>query len=530
MANPSLTRGPRSRWLSLVPTSDALSLRQTLIAAMALLALLLAALGGLGLHSLRSSNEALRDLVERRLHPMEQLMRVSHALDQARYAVVSAADPAHLEADMTALEATLRAGEREWSAFAALPLNEEERVLAERFAAQRAELMARGVAPAMEALRAFNLPGATELYGQNLVPRHGPARATLDALIHEQQRQAQEDFERSQQRHRVVLIASLAALAAGLTVCGVCAVRLVRAITAPLRRAVGIAQQVAQGDLSQDIAAQGRLETARLLEALGGMNASLRHIVREVRAGTEQIAAASGQIAVGHADLSHRTGHQAGAIQQTNATMAALTEAVERNARDAGEAETLARDSVKLTRDCGALIEQVVTRMSGIEAAARRIDDIVGLIDSIAFQTNILALNAAVEAARAGEQGRGFAVVAGEVRELAQRSAQAARQIKQLIHGTGEEVRAGSRLVGEAGAAMSGVMRQVGAVSALVEAIAGASRQQRQDIVATGAAIHEMDRGIQQNAALVEQSGAATEALRQQAQPLAQLVQRFRLD
>ncbi|MDR7333646.1 methyl-accepting chemotaxis protein [Roseateles asaccharophilus] len=511
--------------------ASTLSLRALLISTMAALALLLAALGGLGLHSLHGANEDLRNMVQARLRPMEQLSRVSAALDQSRAGVVSAiVSPLELERDMQALDLVLQRGDADWLALRASPQDARFDEPARRFEAQRDELLKQGVAPAMEALRAFNVPGATELYGQNLLPRFGPARATLDELVSLQQRLAAEDYEASQAHHRVVLVVSLAAVAAGLLLCGVAGWRLVQAISAPLDQAVGIAQRVAAGDLSQHIAAGGRQETARLLAMLADMNQGLQLIVREVRAGTEQIVSASGQMAVGHADLSGRTEQQAAAIQQTAATMAALTEAVEGNARHAAEADALARGAADVTRACGDTVGRVVTQMAAIEQAAGRIADIVALIDSIAFQTNILALNAAVEAARAGEQGRGFAVVASEVRELAQRSSGAAKQIRQLIDATADPIRAGAALAGEAGQTMGRVVGQVGEVSARVEAIASASQRQQQDIAATGAAIQVMDQGLQQNAALVEQSSAATEALQQQAQALARLVQRFRLD
>ena len=519
-----MTRPPRLR----LPQ---LTLRSTLIATLGLLALLLSALGGLGLYSLQASNSALRAMVSQRMQPLEQLMRVSQALDQSRLGLASAIiSPLELERDMQALEQTLAQGRRDWQAFAQRPLSAPEQTLVARFDAQQAELQAQGVAPTMEALRAFNVPGASELYSQNLQPRFAPARQTLDQLVRQQRELAEADYARSQRHYQLVQAVSLAALGAGLGLSLLAGWRLVRAISRPLRHAVGIAQRVARGDLSQQIQAHGRQETAQLLAALGQMSQGLQTIVREVRLGTEQIASGSQQIAGGSADLSSRTEQQASALQQTNATMLSLTETVDRNSRHAGDAEALAGATAQVAAQCGALMQQVVASMARMQQAAGRITEMVGLIDSIAFQTNILALNAAVEAARAGEQGRGFAVVAGEVRELAQRSATAARQIKNLVGETETQVCSSTALVDQAGGTLARVVRQAGEVSTLVAAIAGASREQALAIAQAGQAIQAMDQGTQQNAALVEQTSAAAEALRQQADALARLVQRFQLD
>ncbi len=318
------------------------------------------------------------------------------------------------------------------------------------------------------------------------------------------------------------------AVAAALLACGV-AVRLGRSITKPIRSAVQVAQTVAQGDLDSDIDVRGSDETAELLAALKRMNESLGGIVMRVRAGSENIATASQQIAQGNQDLSQRTEEQASALQQTAASMEQLGATVKQNADNARQANQLALGASGVAAEGGTVVAQVVETMRGINDSSSRIADIIGVIDGIAFQTNILALNAAVEAARAGEQGRGFAVVAAEVRSLAQRSADAAKEIKSLITASVEQVEQGSLLVDRAGATMDQIVTSIGRVTDIMGEISAASTEQSTGVAQVGEAISQMDRATQQNAALVEQSAAAAESLREQAQHLVQSVALFRL-
>jgi methyl-accepting chemotaxis protein-1 (serine sensor receptor) len=304
---------------------------------------------------------------------------------------------------------------------------------------------------------------------------------------------------------------------------------LVRSITRPLDRAVRIAQTVAGGDLSSRVEISGRDETALLLQALKEMNDSLARIVTDVRGGTDAISTASTQIAAGNHDLSARTERQAGALEETASSMEELTGTVKQNAENASQANRLAAAASEVATRGGAVVAQVVETMGSINESAKRIVDIIGVIDGIAFQTNILALNAAVEAARAGEQGRGFAVVAAEVRTLAQRSAAAAREIKDLIGDSVDKVGAGSRLVDQAGATMTEVVASVRRVTDIISEIAAASREQTAGIEQINQAITEMDNVTQQNAALVEEAAAATQAMQHQASNLSMAVRIFRL-
>ncbi|KNZ68059.1 chemotaxis protein [Massilia sp. WF1] len=306
------------------------------------------------------------------------------------------------------------------------------------------------------------------------------------------------------------------------------AIWLARNITAPLGYAVRIARQVAEGDLTARVDVRSKDETGQLMTALKEMNTSLLDIVTRVRAGTDTIATASTEINAGNQDLSSRTEQQAGSLEETASSMEELTSTVKQNADNARQANQLAATASENAVRGGEVVARVVSTMGSINESARRIADIIGVIDGIAFQTNILALNAAVEAARAGEQGRGFAVVAGEVRNLAQRSAAAAKEIKDLIGDSVEKVETGSRLVDQAGATMEEVVGSVKRVSDIISEIAAASDEQRAGIEQVNQAITQMDQVTQQNAALVEQAAAAAEAMQDQAAGLAGLVGTFR--
>jgi methyl-accepting chemotaxis protein len=306
-------------------------------------------------------------------------------------------------------------------------------------------------------------------------------------------------------------------------------VALTRSITAPLQQAIAVAEAVAQGRLDHREESYSRDETGQLLAALNRMNRDLYRIVGSVRSSSSAIASASDQIASGNEDLSARTEQQAGALEETASSMEELTSTVKQNAENARQANQLAADASQVAVEGGAVVAQVVTTMDSIHASARKITDIIGVIDGIAFQTNILALNAAVEAARAGEQGRGFAVVATEVRNLAHRSASAAKEIKSLIGASAQEVDSGSALVARAGKTMGEIVASVGRVTAIMREISNASGEQESGIEQINQAIGQMDSMTQQNAALVEEAAAASAAMRQQAAGLEQAVSVFQL-
>ncbi len=303
-----------------------------------------------------------------------------------------------------------------------------------------------------------------------------------------------------------------------------------RSITRPLNEAVDVAKRVADGDLTSNIVVTSTDETGQMMEALKFMNDSLIRIVAEVRTGTVSIAEASSEIASGNLDLSSRTEQQASSLGQTSRSMHELTSTVQQNADNARQANQLAAKASEVAVRGGSVVTNVIETMGSITASSKKIVDIIGVIDGIAFQTNILALNAAVEAARAGEQGRGFAVVASEVRNLAQRSAAAAKEIKALIGDSVSKVREGSTLVEQAGVTMEEVVASVRRVTDIMGEITSASQEQSAGIAQVNSTILEMDETTQQNAALVEEAAAAAASMQDQAANLQRVVSVFKLD
>ena len=347
------------------------------------------------------------------------------------------------------------------------------------------------------------------------------------AYTRERQEQLVQDYDANYANQRNMLIAlsigaALLAVIAGMII--------TRSITQPIRVAVDVAKTVARGDLSSRIDVRGKDETSHLLSALRDMNGRLTEIVDKVRDSSGSVAGAAKQIAAGNADLSQRTEAQASSLQETAASMEELTSTVKQNADNAQQATALAANASEVAQKGSTVVSQVVSTMQDISDRSSKIADITGIIEGIAFQTNILALNAAVEAARAGEQGRGFAVVASEVRSLAQRSSTAAKEIKELIASSVERIHDGSTLAGEAGHTMTEVTQAVARVTHIMEEIAAASIEQRRGIEQVNQAISQMDEVTQRNAALVEEAAAASQSLQDQGQELNAAVAFFRID
>jgi methyl-accepting chemotaxis protein len=375
----------------------------------------------------------------------------------------------------------------------------------------------------------IQMGGSIERIDRELVPLGERLMVALRALTAEIDRESQAASTalESQLRQAGWSAAAIALLA--LACGGELARRIVRSVLRPLQQATAAAGRIGQLDLSGDIHTDRRDEIGELMRALQQMQESLGRIVGQVRDSADSIRTASAEVAAGNADLSHRTEHAASNLQQTASSMEQLTGTVRHSADAAAQANQLAGSAREVARRGGEVVEQVVSTMDEIHAASSKIADIIGTIDGIAFQTNILALNAAVEAARAGEQGRGFAVVAGEVRSLAQRSADAAKEIKGLIGASVDKVASGATLVADAGRTMKDIVASVQRVSDIIGEISAASAEQSGGIGQVNAAVVQLDQMTQQNAALVEQGAAAAESLKEQAGRLAQAVDAFRL-
>jgi len=489
--------------------------------------LLVSAFGIRGSNSIFANTNA---IYTDRTVPLTQLAAVNSKMLQNRLLVAEILQqPAQVEALSQRMAANVEVVSASWKAYAASHMTPEEKSKADAFLERRTAYVRDGLLATRDAVKAGQLEQAMRLYADKVVPLGIDTQARLDELMALQVSEAARAFRAAETSRDQVLMINVGVTLLALLVAGLLGWFVTGTITGPLREAVSLADAVAGGDLSRRIDARGEHEIARLLQALGRMSAGLREMVSRLRESSESIATGSSQIATGNADLSQRTETQASNLEQTAATMEQLSSTVRNNAATAAQADQLAQSASGAAGRGGAVMDQMVSTMQDISQSSSKIADIIGVIDGIAFQTNILALNAAVEAARAGEQGRGFAVVASEVRSLAQRSATAAREIKALIGESLSKVENGNRLAGDAGQAMGGIVTEVQRVTQLIAEIAAASGEQSRGISQVGEAVGQLDQVTQQNAALVEQSAAAAESLNQQAVQLSRLVSSFRL-
>ena len=402
----------------------------------------------------------------------------------------------------------------------------DNRAQLERIAAERAEVLK--VAAVLQKQRADgDMAALQQTAQQTFAPAMDKYVAALDTYIRMQQERRDEALADAAASRRASYALGAAVTVFLLLVGLALAWLMVRSITAPLQRAVELADTIAGGDLTHQAHDERRDELGQLLRSLSAMGASLRQLVGQVRSGVQTVSAAAGEISMGNHDLSARTEQTAANLEETAASMEQLTATVTQSADTARQANQLVGSALQAAQQGETVVGQVIASMEGISRSSHRIGDIIGVIDSIAFQTNILALNAAVEAARAGEQGRGFAVVASEVRVLAGRSAEAAREIKALISSSVEGVQAGSSQVQQAGQSMQAIMHSVRQVSDLMGEISAGSAEQRDGIGQVNQAVSNLDQMTQQNAALVEQASAAAAAMNEQAQRLAQAVAVF---
>jgi methyl-accepting chemotaxis protein-1 (serine sensor receptor) len=511
--------------------NGSISIKARIGLAMAFLAALLIATGTFGLVGMGRTNNAYRETVNTQMTAATDIdnaeiyaARARMALDRAAFMIGTP------EATKTAARAQMLydTSHAWWNRYLTLPRNADEDRLAQDVKGKRDAYRI--------ALDEFAKLVATEnraevANGANrLQVAYSALSSVDDALRKYQSDQARLGFDNAQLSFSELRIVTIIALVAGLLAALGSYFSLRRSIGSPLTEALGHFEAIASGDLGRQVNVRSRDEMGQLLKGVANMQKSLIHTVRSVRSGSESIATATRQIAAGNIDLSSRTEEQASALQETATSMDHLTGTVKNNAENARQASQLAADASEIATRGNAVVCEVVSTMGDINQSSAKIANIIAIIEGIAFQTNILALNAAVEAARAGEEGRGFAVVAGEVRSLAQRSAAAAKEIKELIETSVERVQSGSVLVDEAGRTMSEIIGAIRRVTDIMGEIAVASEEQSSGIDQIARAVTQMDEVTQQNAALVEQAAAAAQSLQDQAQALNRAVSIFSTD
>ncbi|KRI01023.1 methyl-accepting chemotaxis protein [Curvibacter sp. PAE-UM] len=497
-----------------------------------LMSVILIGIGLLGLFGISQSNAGLKTVYEDRTIPLGQVADIERLLLRNRLAIavsIVTPTPETIQANTAEIEANIAAITKTWDDYMATTLTAEEGKIARQFADDRGRFVREGLRPAVAALRANDVEGVKQIVTDKIRPLYGPVGTGIAALKKLQLDVAQAEYATADARYQMIRIVSISAITAGLLFSVLFGMALVRGISRALDEAIAAADAVSQGNLSHRFQVRGQDEVAKLLRALSAMQDSLVKVVSTVRSGSESVATASAQIAQGNQDLSARTESQASALEQTAASMEELGSTVKQNADNARQANQLAQSASTVAVKGGEVVAQVVDTMKGINDSSKKIADIISVIDGIAFQTNILALNAAVEAARAGEQGRGFAVVAAEVRNLAGRSAEAAKEIKTLITNSVERVEQGTALVDEAGTTMAEVVSSIRRVTDIMGEISAASTEQSQGVAQIGEAVMQMDQVTQQNAALVEEMAAAAGSLKGQAQELVQTVAVFKL-
>jgi methyl-accepting chemotaxis protein-1 (serine sensor receptor) len=509
---------------------SSMSVKARLFATLTLLGMVTAAIGVVGLVGTKSSNANLDALFSNRLMPNGWVGTVERntreVLEKAETMVIRqdagqvasvAGELREKQASVDAMLAKIRSAD----------VTDEERRIADKFAMHATNAFT-AISDAVTLARSGTFDKAESLLLEKGRPEYEELLRTGDSLLSAQISVAQrmrDDAAATFKRNTTIIVG---AMIFGLAAAAALAFLLVRSIVTALTTAVGIADRIASGEIGNQVHVTGDDEPGRLLKSLQRMDAKLVEIVAGVRASADAVGMAARDLAHGNDDLSQRTQQQAAALEQTASSMEEMTATVKRNADNARQANQLAAGAREQAEKGGAVVHRAISAMGEINTASRKIADIIGVIDEIAFQTNLLALNAAVEAARAGEQGRGFAVVATEVRNLAQRSASAAKEIKDLINDSVEKVKIGSELVNESGRTLSEIMESVKKVTDIVAEIAAASEEQAAGIEQVNNAVGQMDSVTQQNAALVEQASAASKSIEQQAEMLVRQIGYFR--
>lgn len=510
-----------------------ISIKLRLILTMGFMGVMLIIGGMMGVTGLHSSNDKMQNMYENQMPSSDAINVMMTRLLQARAAINRVAMRPHedsAEATLKRAENFYAQSDEAWKKYLALPVETaEEKKLSDDVTEKRNEYLKEANGALIGALRAGKVDEAEQLLLQRMSPLYQNLQKSSDALIDLQMKNAAAAYEESQKLFSWFQMAAIGGILVGLLVVAISAFFLIRAINQPLEEMLTHFDAIAAGDLTTRIDVKSRNEMGKLMAGLQKMQQRLTETVSRVREGSVTISAATTQIAAGNMDLSSRTEQQAASLEETASSMEELTSTVKQNEDNARQANQMAISASAVAVKGGSVVSEVVDTMGSIDASAKKIVDIIGVIDGIAFQTNILALNAAVEAARAGEQGRGFAVVASEVRSLAQRSAAAAKEIKTLIDDSVGKVDAGSKLVAQAGVTMKEVVDSVKHVTDIMSEILAASQEQSAGIEQVNTAISQMDQVTQQNAALVEEAAAAAASLEEQAATLSATVSVFKV-
>ncbi|MDQ7970052.1 MAG: methyl-accepting chemotaxis protein [Oxalicibacterium faecigallinarum] len=509
-----------------------ISIKARLVLTMGFMAVMLTVGGAMGVLGLQETNNSLKNVFTNQMPSVDAIQTMMMRLAQARARLSQVAmrpDAPDAEAALARAEVLYKESQTAWQKYLDLPANAEEKKLADAVAVDRKAYLAEAETNLIPALRAKRASEAEDILLVKVTSLYQSLVKSSTALADYQQKLASETYAESQSMYSMFRIVAIGGVLFGLFAVAISAVFLIRAINQPLQEMLGHFDAIANGDLTTKIESKSKNEMGMLMSGLQKMQQRLKETVARVREGSISIGTATTQIAAGNLDLSSRTEQQAASLEETASSMEELTSTVKQNADNARQANQLAVSASAVAQRGGTVVAEVVDTMGSIDASARKIVDIIGVIDGIAFQTNILALNAAVEAARAGEQGRGFAVVAAEVRSLAQRSAAAAKEIKNLIDDSVNKVDEGSKLVASAGTTMKEVVDSVRHVTDIMGEILAASQEQSSGIEQVNTAISQMDQVTQQNAALVEEAAAAAASLKEQAANLTAAVSIFKV-
>ncbi len=515
-----------------------ISIKARLIFVTVYLSVSMAVVGLLGVYMLNASNQTVQYLYQDSLLKVSKLGGLVTAMNHTQMSLANAIagklakvpdDDSKTAQYIADLNRYRKQSVKLQDALEALPWQDRERAVLVNIREARKVQRTEAVEPMLAAISAGNIQQAAAILQGPMRERSATVDKQLDTLTKLQLAAAKDAYDQAQSRYHMLNTWATLLTFFGIVFALLMGWLLSKAITRPLAQAVDIARRIASGDLSQEITVTSRDEAGLLMLAMKDMNESLLNIVSQVRAGTHAIALASEEIATGNMDLSNRTELQAHSLSMTATATAEMTATVQQNTESAHHAQKVAASTRDIAEAGGQTMTEVVATMAEISTSSKKIVDIISVIEGIAFQTNILALNAAVEAARAGEQGRGFAVVAGEVRNLAQRSSAAAKEIKTLIDHSVDKVKAGSSLVEAAGENMEEILTIVGLFTDLLDSIYNASSQQSVGIANINQSVSEMDEMTQQNAALVEQAAAAAQSLQDQAVALEDAVSIFKL-